>query len=661
KGNLQTTNLNLTKNGGTGVSVWSLFATATKLYAGGDFDQAGSDLRSDFVEADISSGSGNVQATDASPDDIVYAINVQGNNIVYGGNFGFSNLAKRNYLGLVKMSTGKILPFAPSPDSYVFDMAVNYNRIFIVGQFDNVNGTPHTGAAAFNKSTGALLTWNPQLARSGQSYYADLYSIAADSNTVYLGGAFDRVAGTVRNNAAAVAATNASLLAWDPEANNAGINGWVRAIAMNGANLLIGGDFNFCKGAPRRYAAKIDSATGLVNTSWDPSPNGYIYAINSSGTNIYLGGNYSQLAGVTRTSLGSVSASNGAVTNFDPVIQGTVNALAFDASGILYVGGSFSNAKATARNNVAAFATSGSGTLQAWDPNAGSTVWALAAIGTKIFIGGSFTTLNGGAASRHYFGSVNNTNGTATTFDPYMNGAVLCLSNSGNNLYVGGQFSTVANGGSSRFYQALYDASTGALKTWNPAANSYVYGIAVQTDTVYSTGYYTTLNGNPRGYAGAVRGSAGTATLSVNPNMGNIGRSTWVSEHMWLIGGQFQTAGGDVRTGFAVYDLPGNAPLQSGNTATEEYVRTANSLQNQFALYPNPAHGIVTVKLNNAVSGKLNITVTDMNGKKVLQQSAEGNYLNYIKVNTSALKNGTYVITLTGEDINFNSIVVIAN
>jgi hypothetical protein len=147
---------------------------------------------------------------------------------------------------------------------------VNYNRIFVVGQFDNVNGAPHFGAVAFNKGTGALLTWNPQLARASQGYYADLFSVAADSNTVYLGGAFDRVAGTVRNNAAAVAATNASLLSWDPEANNGSLNGWVRTIAMNGTNLCIGGDFNFCKGAQRYYVAKIDSATGLVNANWNP-------------------------------------------------------------------------------------------------------------------------------------------------------------------------------------------------------------------------------------------------------------------------------------------------------------------------------------------------------------------------------------------------------
>jgi hypothetical protein len=113
KGNLQTTNLNLTKGGGPGVSVWSLAVVNDLLYVGGDFDQAGSSARSDFVEADVASGAGTVKPTDASPNDIVYAINRQGTNIVYGGNFNFSNYVIRNYLGLIKMSTGKILPFAP--------------------------------------------------------------------------------------------------------------------------------------------------------------------------------------------------------------------------------------------------------------------------------------------------------------------------------------------------------------------------------------------------------------------------------------------------------------------------------------------------------------------------------------------------------------------
>ena len=101
--------------------------------------------------------------------------------------------------------------------------------------------------------TGVLASWNPQLTRSGQGYYADLNAVLADSNNVYLGGNFDHVAGTERNNVAIVAATNAALQSW-----NTGPKDIVRAMALNGINLILGGDFTYCKGAARSYIAKMD-------------------------------------------------------------------------------------------------------------------------------------------------------------------------------------------------------------------------------------------------------------------------------------------------------------------------------------------------------------------------------------------------------------------
>ena len=135
-------------------------------------------------------------------------------------------------------------------------------------------------------------------------------------------------------------------------------------MALKGNNLFIGGDFTYCKGAARNYIAKIDSATGLVNTSWNPGANSYVYAITGNGSNIYVGGVFTQLAGVTRTALGAISTSTGTATSFDPVIQsnggtGTVNALAFDPADVLYVGGSFNTAKGSVRNNLAAFSILG--------------------------------------------------------------------------------------------------------------------------------------------------------------------------------------------------------------------------------------------------------------------------------------------------------------
>ena len=645
------------------MGVYSMFATSTKIYAGGDFDKAGSTARNDFAEADISSGSGTISATNPNADDIVYAIDVQGTTITYGGNFRFSNFVNKNYLAALQISTGAIASWTPLPDSYVFDIAVNYNRIFVVGQFDNVNSTAHPGAAAFNLRTGALFTWNPQLTRAGQGYYADLNAVLADSNTVYLGGNFDQVAGTTRNNAAIVAASNASLQSWNPGPSNI-----VRAMALDGSNLFVGGDFTFCKGAPRYYIAKIDSATGLVNTSWNPGSNGYVYAISGNGSNIYAGGSFTQFAGTTRTSLASVAASSGNVTSFDPVIQvnggtGTVYALSFDSAGILYAGGSFNTAKGSTRNNLAAFSTSSSGSLKSWNPNANNIVYALTAVGSNIYVGGSFTSLNG-SATRNYLACLNNTNGTVTSFNPNMNGSVICLTVSGNNLYAGGQFSTV-KGGTSRSYAASYDATTGALKSWNPVLNSYVYGIAAQTDTVYLGGYFTTLNGGSFNRLAAVKGNAGTSNLSFNPDVSNLVRNEYISENTLLTGGSFATVGGVYRNGFAVYKLPGNNSFTSGgghNIIAES--ATAGQLQaavNTFTVYPNPAHGITTIKLANAVTGHIEITVTDMHGNKIMQQSLQGNYLNYIRLNLSAVKNGTYIITVTANNVHQNASLIIAN
>lgn len=651
-GALQATDLGLTKGGSSASAyVYSLFSSGNNIYVGGDFDKAGSNVRTDFVEADVSSGAGAIKTTNASVNSYVYAINVQGTTIAYGGNFTFSNYISRSYLASIRTSTNTVTAWNPLPDSYVFDVAINYNKIFTVGQFDNVNGAAHAGAVAFNSTTGALATWNPQLSRSGQAIYADLNAVAADSNYVYLGGNFDQVAGTARSNAAVVAATNAAVQTW-----NGGPSNIVRTIAINGNNICMGGDFTFSKGAARNYVAKIDSATGLVNTSWNPGTNNSVYAISGSGSNIYIGGIFSQLGGVTRTALGSVSSTTGTTTSFDPVIQsnggtGTVYTLAFDTAGVLYVGGAFNTAKGSTRNNVAAYSTTSAGALKSWNPNSNSTVYALAPVGNKIFVGGAFTTLNG-STTRNYFASTNSTDGTVTSFNPNMNSYVRCFTVSGNTIYVGGQFYTV-NSGTSRSYLAAYDVTSGALKTWNPISNSYILGIASQTDTVYSGGYFTTMNGVAHDRLAAVRGTAGTTTLTFNPDFNNYVYNEFISERTLLAGGVFSQINGIYRTGFAVFQLPGSNTLKSGSSTVIADNASQAALNKAVVVYPNPASQVANIKFANSLNGKVVVVVTDMSGNKVLEKNLSGSYLNYIKLDVGTLKSGSYIVSIK-DDNNYN-------
>ncbi len=455
--------------------------------------------------------------------------------------------------------------------------------------FQNINGSAHACAASFNLSNGTLTSWNPLLTRAGNAGNVTLYAITADSNNVYMGGYFDQAKGTTRNNVAAVAASNAALLSWDPEASYL-----VRTVGLKGSNISFGGDFQFCKGAARNYVAKIDSATGLVNTSWNPSPNGYVYALTGSGSNIFIGGSYSLLAGTTRTSLGSVNAGTGALTSFDPEVlsgggQGTVNALAVDpATSILYVGGNFNTVKSTTRNFLAALSTSGAGALQSWNPNANNVVQTLAVTSSSIYVGGLFTTLNGGTG-RNYLASVNNTNGNVTTFNPNLNSYVYCMSISNNGLlYAGGSFTTV-NGGTARSYLASYDATTGSLKSWNAAANNRVNGIAAATDTVYIGGYFQTLDGTTRNRIGAVRGSAGTTRFyHLIPRQTMLFGPIFTSGNIFtLTGGSFNSLSGLIKHGFAVYTLPAST-FNKTNSAPDYSALTAQPAVNSFRVYPNP-------------------------------------------------------------------------
>ncbi|MEP6845841.1 MAG: T9SS type A sorting domain-containing protein, partial [Panacibacter sp.] len=390
---------------------------------------------------------------------------------------------------------------------------------------------------------------------------------------------------------------------------------------------------------------------------------GYVYAITGNGNNVYIGGSFSTLGGVARTSLGAVNSVTGVTTSFDPVVQyngsqGYVYALAFDtASSLLYTGGLFTTVKNTARNNVASLNTSAG--LQAWNPNANATVNALAISTSAVYIGGNFTTLNG-ATVRNRLASVNKTNGTALAFNPYMNSYVNCLKISGNSLYAGGYFTTVNNGASTRNYLASYNVTSGALNTWNPNAGYIVLGITAVADTVFPGGYFQTLNGSPHVYIAGIRGAAGTLFLPFNPAPNNIVRATYSSERNLLAGGSFNVINGKSRGGFAVYKLAGSTFASSIAEQIVSQDMIIKKPETQFMIYPNPAKNeTVTLQLTSSISGRYAVVISMVNGKQVFNQSYEGYKDKTIKLNVASLQNGTYIVNVINEKINWTGKLVI--
>lgn len=181
------------------------------------------------------------------------------------------------------------------------------------------------------------------------------------------------------------------------------INGVVWSQAMRGDIVYAGGNFDEARpagaaegtGVARDNLVAYDVTTGVM-TDFDPSFDGQVRAVAVDGDRLYVGGEFRNVDGVPRNRLAAFDLTTGAlVDGFAPSINGTVQAIAV-RNGKVYVGGGFGGVGNVPRGNLAAFDTSGN--LLDWAPTvAGGGVNAVAVSpdGTRVAVGGMFMEVNG--------------------------------------------------------------------------------------------------------------------------------------------------------------------------------------------------------------------------------------------------------------------------
>jgi hypothetical protein len=173
----------------------------------------------------------------------------------------------QRYLGAFDRGTGAwIDTFRPTLDGTVWTLAVVGNRLFVGGQFTNVNGAPRTaGLAALDPATGAVLAgWNASLTLTGSSIRPFVRSIDAVGDHLYVGGLFTRVTG--------------------PD-----------GVIRTAGNL-----------------DKLNVSNGIPVPRWNGTVNGHVYDIDATPTRVYAVGKFSTVNGAARRSLAILEPSNGA-------------------------------------------------------------------------------------------------------------------------------------------------------------------------------------------------------------------------------------------------------------------------------------------------------------------------------------------------------------
>ena len=351
----------------------------------------------------------------------------------------------------------------------------------------------------------------------------------------------------------------------------------VRAVVEAGGIAYLGGQFT--KMVPpgggsssyRKYLAAIDGTTGKL-TSWNPNANGKVWAMELSADqkSVYVGGDFSYIGGRSVSKLARIDLATGKVdTKFRPKVKGRVRALALDGKS-LYLGGEFSAVGGHPRPKLAAVDPV-TGAVLAWTPPPlgpgrylGQTgvptpdyspghVFAVEAVGGKVFAGGTFLDL-GGHAGLATVDAV-----TGAVAGPYYDPGrpVFDLDTNGGILYA------VSGGPGGRVYAYNPDKER---PLWRAKFDGDAVGVAASARAVYVAGHYDFVVSNksscyqycPKGpsrrHLSAFKASDGsllpwnpTADTSTGPYPVTVGARAL------YVGGEFNKINGTAQPGFAIF------------------------------------------------------------------------------------------------------------
>lgn len=289
-------------------------------------------------------------------------------------------------------------------------------------------------------------------------------AIAVAGGNLYVGGCFENVFGIPEADFLAKwDGSQWSALGSDGHGDGA-LNSCVRALAVSGTDLDVGGDFTGAGGdTSADFIARWDGASWSAlgsNGSGGGALSDYVFALAVSGPDLYVGGQFLNAAGIptadllamwdgdTWSALSDNGHGNGALG--DPARYDQVSSLAM-AGPDLYVGGSFLNAAGNARADKVAkwdgIHWSALGSNGHGNGALNNNVHALLALGSDLFVGGEF--LNAGGRPKadgiaRWDGLRWSNVGSDGHGHGALDGSVNALARSGAKLYVGGEFQNAA-------------------------------------------------------------------------------------------------------------------------------------------------------------------------------------------------------------------------
>ena len=587
--------IKLTKMVGFNGRAWTLTEPDVNgtRFIGGDFSSYNPWITGRGAWVDSTSGSVDATFGSVSGGDVFASVPDGAGGVFIAGAFSSVDGIGRNRVAHINSNGEVDSVFAPGAiNNEVWGLDVDSNAVYIGGKFTTVDGVTRNNVAALDRTTGALLSWNP----SASSW---VHTVAVSGTSVFLGGRFTTVGGLSRIEVAKVRtdarsnSTGTCLTNYDStdclESFTAPITGGygVFDLVVDSGNLYAGGSYSATQsGVTVSSLAKFDATTGSMDTSWNPAITGntttgistgsnpggpLVYTMEISGSSIYFGGKFTSVGGQSRSRLAAVSLTNASPTSWAPIaasggvynsnnnleLQDSVSSLDI-SGGTVYLSGGFFSINGIARNRVGAVDAT-TGALTAWDPHAcdGSNgvathVRTVTSLGSKVFVGGNFDCMGG---LKRYHAAAVGANGILTDWNPEVNAPVQEMSSDGTNIYMVGRFTKV-NDNVRQYAAAVRTDET--VTAWDPQLSVGLCGggekqsVLQTSNYVYVGGCFTTVGGVARTGLAATDRTTGALVTGFNANVGQADvRSLGVDSDRLYVGGAFSTVGGQSRTWIA--------------------------------------------------------------------------------------------------------------
>ena len=228
----------------------------------------------------------------------VLAAATDGTNWYLGGDFDAVNPLSAPGMAIVDASTGDPvlgcdlgLGFL---NGVVMAVVASPTAIYVGGEFSSYRGTLVSGLVKLDPQTCALDT---TFSAGGGFSPNGVSSLALSGSSLYAAGQFDSYRGAPTSNLVKLDATTGAL---DPAFSGTsgftmpGANSGPFTLAILGSAIYAGGGFTAYRGAPALYLAKLDLATGALDTTFAAGVklNGQVNVLAASGSALYAAGGF---------------------------------------------------------------------------------------------------------------------------------------------------------------------------------------------------------------------------------------------------------------------------------------------------------------------------------------------------------------------------------